>query len=481
MIWIISVLFVFAPFVSVIKAEEQKTIELSLEHFVKLVLEKSLNAQITIDNYQSAKYSNSSSRRDLLAPKVTSSFQASQSKNLQKTSRTITDSLTGQVSVAQPFIWGGDFSVSGSGQGTRTNTDTITDGEISSSVKTWDRTLPNLSASYKQQIYLFVGNQKWRSWKRNRMGFDNSTRSFQRELHSIEVEARSSYYDAMISLEKIKVEQQKLKSSKVLFNITKALVDAGKTAPVELTRAQISLKLDERRLRNAEIATQQTINNFKNLILLPEEQPVNLTTQLQYVPAKFTLKFLQDFALTNRLDLQNTKTNFTLAQISLKESKETNRPQLNTTFSYKYDTLITNEKPESWSVAGSLDWSLFDFRINALKVKQSKIALENAKRQLDQSSRAILVEVQNGYLELSRSEEQIADFAETRKQAENNVSAVRLRYERGLDRLIDMFDAESKLRELDLEYLNLLLSYNKARDRLGFLVGRKLDEIVMEQ
>ncbi|MBI2915410.1 MAG: TolC family protein, partial [Elusimicrobia bacterium] len=348
--------------------------------------------------------------------------------------------------------------------------------EIISSVRTYDRTLPSFSASYKQPLHIFIRNQKWRSWKKNNISYTSSKNSFSRDIQNLEVEARSLYFDTLVTLSKTEVERQKLKSSKILLSITQALVEAGKTAPVELTRAQINYKLDERRVRNAEIATQQTLNSFKNLVLIPETQEVKLTSKLQYVPQQLSLKALQDYAIAHRLDLQNSQMNVTLSEIGLKETKETNRPQLATNASYKYDTQVTGDRPESWDVSASMDWNFFDSRINALRIKEKVLSLENTRRQLDSLRRQILVEVQNGYLEFVRTDEQIADFAETRKQAENNLSAVRLRYERGLDRLIDVFDAESKLRDLDLEYLSLLVSYNKSVDKLGILIGAKLEE-----
>jgi outer membrane protein TolC len=61
--------------------------------------------------------------------------------------------------------------------------------------------------------------------------------------------------------------------------------------------------------------------------------------------------------------------------------------------------------------------------------------------------------------------------------AQRNVNAIRLQYRNGLTRLTDVFDAENELRDLELEYLGLLVNFNTERDRLKTLVGKDLNEL----
>jgi hypothetical protein len=46
-----------------------------------------------------------------------------------------------------------------------------------------------------------------------------------------------------------------------------------------------------------------------------------------------------------------------------------------------------------------------------------------------------------------------------------------------LTRLTDVFDAENALRDLELEYLGLLVNFNTARDQLNVLVGVDVNEL----
>jgi outer membrane protein TolC len=458
--------------------EAPRSLDLSLDRFVQLVLERSLNSQIVRDSFQSTQYGYSVTKRDLAAPKVNLTSQVSRAGSLASTTRSRTDTLTGKVELTQPFLWGGDLSLGSDATSAEQNTDTLFEGEVLSTARSYSRTFPQMSVSYRQPLYVFLANPRLRNWNRNNINYSSAKNSYERDLQNLEVDARSVYYGALAQVAQVEVERQKLKSSKALLSVTQALVDAGKSAPVELTRVQISYKLDERRLANAETSAQQAINSLKNQILLPEDLEIRLTSQFRYAPLKPTLKNLETLAFRYRLDLLNARKSVDLARMSLQESKEATRPGLSTNVEYRRETQVTGERPENWSASASLSWAIFDSRITSLRVRSSEISLKNSQRQLEILGRQIQVEVRNAYLDFMRIQEQIADFEVTRKQAEDNVEAIRIRYKRGLDRIIDVFDAEGRLRDLDLEYLNLLLNYNKAKDRLGFLVGRKLDELV---
>jgi outer membrane protein TolC len=124
-----------------------------------------------------------------------------------------------------------------------------------------------------------------------------------------------------------------------------------------------------------------------------------------------------------------------------------------------------------------VDWPLFDGTQTKLRTRQAEISLLNTKRSLENSTRQLKVDVENAYLEIKRVEEQIADFEPQRVAAQRNVNAIRLQYRNGLTRLTDVFDAENELRDLELEYLGLLVNFNTERDRLKTLVGKDLNEL----
>jgi len=475
----LSIFFLCLLLKSILSAEQkEKAIELSLDEFASLAIQRGLNAKILAANLQSSKYSYLVIRREIFAPQLGLAGQIARSNSLQTLTQSQSDSFSGQLQITQPFIWGGNLLLSGDAQSLRQITNTLSMNQIVSTQRTFSRSFPQWTVSYKQPLYLLKRNSRIRNLKKNHFSYEIAKKNYDRELQSIELEARFIYYETQIGLERVEVERKKSKSSKTLYEVTQTLVEAGRLSRVEEISAQISFKLDQRRIQNALTSSQQSMNSLKNSILLPLEQEVRLTSTLRYFPVSISLEALQNAALKYRSDLMAAQHNLELSEINIQETKETTRPSLESGAFYKLDTLTTGERPEDWGVSANLNWPFFDSGITSLRVRERQNAFQNAKRQYELLKRQISVEIQNAYLEFMRVEEQISDFSSIRKQAENNLSAVSVRYEQGSDRRLDVFDAENKLREIDLEYFNLLLNFNKAYDRLSFLVGKKIDDLV---
>ena len=131
----------------------------------------------------------------------------------------------------------------------------------------------------------------------------------------------------------------------------------------------------------------------------------------------------------------------------------------------------------SWNAQVDLNWPLFDASQTKLQVKQSHSFLRNAQRNYQNDIRQLRVNVENAYLDLKRIENQINNFSEEKTAADKNVQSIRSQFKNGISRLTDVFDSEDNLRSLELEYLDLLVSFNQARDRLKVLLGMDLDKI----
>ena len=90
---------------------------------------------------------------------------------------------------------------------------------------------------------------------------------------------------------------------------------------------------------------------------------------------------------------------------------------------------------------------------------------------------SIKVDVSNGYLNIKNLEGQLVDFDAARKLGAENLRAVRYRYSSGMDRLIDVFDADNEMHDQELEYLGVLINYHGARDQLVLTLDGLLETV----
>jgi len=360
-------------------------------------------------------------------------------------------------------------SISDSKQSNLTMNEVLPTGTQIQAVTTYDDTnKPDLSASITQPIYIFVWNSVLRTRRRADLSFANAKDNFDSLILTLRANARSAYYDVMLGEESIKVEERKVASSRKLLDITQALVQAGKTAPVERMRAKIREQEDERQLENAQTTYDKAIMSAKNFAFLPLDEPIHFVTTLQFKHFDVSLHRLQEYALLHNPNLKTLHRAQDLAHLDTQTAMETTRPQFNVKTDYNADPYTVSH---GWSLQGNASWLFFDSFVTRDAVRTARLQETVANLNLLDAERTVRLNVRNGYLDIKNAEKQIDTFQASREQAIHNVEVIRLRFQNGLDRLIDVFNAEDDMRNLDNEYLNLLVSYNRSKDNLSQQVG----------
>ena len=334
------------------------------------------------------------------------------------------------------------------------------------------------SANITQPLYLFVKNAVARTRQEADLNFANAKDTYDSTVLSLRTQARQLYYNIMQSEESINVEQRKVNSTRKLLDVTQALVEAGKSAPVETMRAKINLQVDERQLLDAQVTRDKAILSAKDFIYFPLDQPLQFTSQLQFKPFATTLERLLDYALIHSPPLRTLERNLELAKLDLQAAQEATRPTFSINGSYG-DSEIPNPflVTQNWSWTASASWLFFDSFVTRDKVRQARIAQEVAELNLAEEERSLRVKIQSGYWDVRNEEKQITEFQNSREQARRNVDILRLRFQSGLDRIIDVFDAETDMRNLDNEYLGLLVQYNETKDQLSELIGADVETL----
>lgn len=469
-------LFLLLPFLSTVMFAESdptaRKLSLTVDEYVNQVMAKGERAQTAFKNFENTSLNYKVSYRNSRFPKMFADSSLTKGKSEVDAVKTYSDSASGGLSLSQPFyLTGGKISA---------NYNQNSNYSDSLGVQSRTRLNPSYSASFTQPLFIFVGNSDWRNWKRTEISYQIAKENYQKELQTIENDARVLYYDVILKKAQLEVEKVKYESSKRANGITKTLVEAGRLAGIELSRSDINLQKDSRRLKNAETDLRKSLNDALVNASIKMNEQINFTTTLTYSPLLIPLEDLIDYAFQHRPDYLSAKRQLDLSELSVKETEESNNPTVNAVASISKSNSLTSTSESTsrgWTGSLNLSWPFFDSRTTHLQVIVAKNNLENERNSFRQLERSIRAEITNAYLEVKRTEEQFDDLKVSREQAKQNVEAVRVRYQNGRDRLIDVFDSEQQLRDLELENLSLLISANTAKDRLSLLVGGPLSKV----
>lgn len=428
---------------------------LTLDDFEATAIDNGIQGRLTALALESAGYTRTIAYRQTDAPQMTASYEAEREEVRTNRVSSIRTPKTARLDISQPTVLG---------------------TQINATALRSDTQKPGISATLNQPLYLFTWNASLRNRRRADTSFANARDTFDASILSLRRQARSLYYEVMLGDESILVEERKVAASRRLVEITQALVEAGKSAPVETMRAKIRSQTDERQLQNAVTARDQAILNAKNFVNWPLQDPLQFTSRLDFKPFSVNLDRLIEYALVHRPALRSLRREILLARWNRQETTEAARPTFALTSSYGYDE-FTNATTRSWSMGGQARWLFFDGFIARDRTRIARINEWVADLNLLGGERDTRAAVGNAYLDVKRTERQIQAFQSSREQARRNVEVLRLRFQNGLERLIDVFDAENEMRDLDNEYLGLLVAYNRAKDELSELIGGNVESI----
>ncbi|MFN0117458.1 MAG: TolC family protein [Elusimicrobiota bacterium] len=477
LIYLSYTLFIFSQLLSASDSKDASIHPISIEEFTKKALQNSRRFESAVDSLESSRYGLLETTRGLTWPTLSASAETNKSfSDNDLGSETTTKSNEGSLSLTQPVLTGTLLSLSSTWSQSDADTEYLNDTTHSKT-----RLKPSWTASIKQPLYIFNRNNSLRTRKQALIQWASNRSNYQAESLGIEFDARVTYYNLLLLQESSAVEKRKLESAKLVYKVTKALVNAGKLAEVESTRADLRMNRDLRRIQNSDYNLEKAFNEARDFIRLPINSKIILTSKLTYIPFTWDENELIKIALENNPQLLNSKRNLELSEINLAQTKESNKLKLTASGSYSKtrnrSDLNAPLDPYSWTLGLGATWPLFDATQTKLNVKQSQLSLKNTHRSYEKQESQLKIDIKNSVLEIKRTETQIKEFAEQKKNAEQNVEAMRLQYRNGLTRLTDVFDAENEMRDLDLEYLNLLVNYNRSKDNLKVLVGLDFEQV----
>src|SRR5258706_470157 len=323
---------------------------LSIADYAAKAIDQGIQGRLTALGLESAGYTREIALRQTDSPNLTAAYSQNRGETNTSGTKVISDTKGYSLTLNQPTALGTKIQTVG------------TYG---------DSNKPGLNASITQPLYLFTWNAAMRTRQRANLNFSNARDLFDAEVLAIRAQARAFYYNVMLGEESIRVEERKTLSSRKLLDITQALVQAGKKAPVETMRARLRTQDDERQLQNATVNRDKSIAIAKNFIYFPLDQPLHFTSQLEFKPFPLTLNRLIDYALEHRPELKTLRRDQELALLAMQESKEPARPALSVNSTYGYSELGT-AVTHSWTLGGGATWLFFDSFVTSNNVRIAK-------------------------------------------------------------------------------------------------------------
>ena len=328
------------------------------------------------------------------------------------------------------------------------------------------------SNAFQLQVPLYDLNAE-RQIKSGRYNLNAADMTLENTKQTLRFQVIKSYYDVLMRQNQIKVAQSAIEMSSDRLRMIREQYEEGTVAKSDLLTMEVELGDYRQQLNSAENERKTATETLNNLVGLPEGTGIEPQDELKYDAFELDPQECLEYALRHRPDRAAALYNKQKAEADLAAVSAANDPTLTGALSqiYSGNGAFQQNHKENWSIGVNLNWTLFDNAQNSARVHSAEADLASAKERLSQIERQIGTEVANAYSQMATAEENLKITEQSVKQAEENNAIAQVRYEEGVDTIINLTNAQEKLTRARTNYFNALYNYNIGKATLLKALG----------
>ena len=281
-----------------------------------------------------------------------------------------------------------------------------------------------------------------------------------------------AYRNLLRAQERVKIEQLSLKSAQELLEINRALIEAGRLAPVDIIQSQtaianrqVSLVAAQNNLESTKLALLQILNIDQNTNILAAEVP-------KASPVTLDANKLRQLAFENQPEYLQAQLNLGKAKLDLLQAKNNRRLDLGLNVSY--DNTGDNATPDVR--AGLTFGKTFGDLTPEQMFQRSRVNQLQAENNLKDRRESLEIQVTDKTrdVNLSFKQVQLARLARESSERQLEIEREKQRLGRGSG-VFEIVSLENSLVEARNAELNATIEYLNALTNLDRTVGTTLD------
>ena len=323
---------------------------------------------------------------------------------------------------------------------------------------------------------LSTGGKLLNDYKFAQLGVDFSSIQFEVDRQDLILDVTQAYYQLIQGEKLIEVAESAIRALVALRNQTVEFFKAGVVAKVDVlsTEGQLAQARIQRTQSLADIEQSKATLSF--LLRYPQEAPIRIVQDFAYRPNPYRIPGIYATAAGNRLEIRQANISVDQALALIKSAKADLLPQVSV---QAQGTRINDDwnpfDPEAvndWQVQGTLTWA-FDMFRTCETVKERRASEARAFVAREQLVEQVMEEVKLAYVDMKRSESDIANNKAAVEYRRENFRINQERYKEQVATYIEVLDAQRQLSLAEGDYYTSLIGYriNKAilERRMGHL------------
>ncbi len=323
----------------------------------------------------------------------------------------------------------------------------------------------------QQMLYDFGVTQNQATIRR--MNYQSYKKTFESVVNDVIYQTKDAYYNVLYAYENQRVAQDTVNKYQMFYNQAKAFYKSGMNPKVDVTIAETNLSNAKLKLIQADSAVSLAIAKLNNVMGVPYIEKYSVIDKLEYAPLNLSFENLIDIARDARPELKLAELKVEQANQTVKLARKSFYPTLSFETQYQKGgkTWWSND---GYNIGGYLIFPTINVMLIANEIKEAKYLYDKELANAKNTQNTIYLEIQNAYLKLEETRNQIPYAIIQVKQAKENYELSFGRYKVGEGSPTELKDAENTYEQAQLTYYNALYQYNSAKAELEKSVGKNL-------
>jgi outer membrane protein len=325
--------------------------------------------------------------------------------------------------------------------------------------------MTNLYAQVDQTIY---DQSMINSIKANKPNMEIARLQKQKNNDQLIYNTASAYYQAMIQQERVKLLAENEAELQEIMSIQQRQYEKGVIKKIDYDRVKVNYNNTVSQKQVSEMSFQLALNQLKNAMGMPLDQPVMIADSLDY--ASIIIKEnTVDTDIRNTWDYKIQTQNIRLQEVDYQRKKASVLPTLSAYGRYGAQALNNNfaDQYNNW-----FDYSVIGLKLNVpvfsglrrySQIRQSELNLYSARENFKVTTSNLQLAVLNSNTALSSSYRTFLSNKENLDLAKNVFDNTSLQYQRGVAPLSDLLNSEFSYKEAQSNYINSLVNYLLSR------------------
>lgn len=280
---------------------------------------------------------------------------------------------------------------------------------------------------------------------------------------------KSAYWKLYLAREIRSVIAENVRQTEAHLNDIRHLFEQGMATKNDVLRVEVQYSEAKVRQISADNNAQLALNALNNILGIPLQTPVELTTELYSESLTIPpLESLLEHAHANRSDLRAALLRKTAAEEGVAMARSAYYPQISLFGNFYYSRPnqrlfpAKDEFRDTWDVGVSLSWDLWNWGATRHQATQAERRVDQSNDGIQQLTDAITLEVTQAFLALKESQQRIVVAKKGVDQGEENYRSIQNKFKNGLVVNAELTDAEAALLSTKWIHIQALADYNLA-------------------